>query len=745
MKKIITKFSLLFIGLMLCAGNAWAADDRYHEPAGNSGTGYYEEEISDVTYRIDYTFTKTDNGPLTQVTRTAITDEWDGGAHAYITNFDEEAETIELVHSISFNIVEMSMGGNVVMSTPYTYSVCIETGLFLNYTGNIILPAYDNESQYTIFYKGYSDLDARYLGNDYENTFNATISILVPTDVDKDYYEIHTKSYKEGDITRVFYPWEGHVTAKDSWTPPAEPSEPVTSGTCGTNLNWEYGGYVLRLYRPDETQPATMSDFENNSESVVQVSSAPWYEYHNDIRVINLPDGLTNIGDWAFYACSLLVASPTIPESVLSIGEESFASCASITEIDLPDGLTSIGNGAFRTCSSLAEIAIPSGVTTINFETFAYCEALKKVTFPETLTTIGNSAFAECFSLRSIVLPENLSSIGYGAFVNTDKAKGTLSTITMKGNTPPTLGETSFTYIYTVSMYAFNDTIDVYVPAGSKDAYIAAWGTEKGDATTAKQHYNYVFNYHEYGFDEDDKTGYFHDATSGVTASVIEELVSEAEQVHEVTIVRPIQANGKLNTICLPFALTAQQITNSDLSDATIYAFTATDDATAEALLTLSPVTSMEAGVPYFIAYKNGHKGSSEMLQSVTFHEVLFSTYTESPVDLGAGDYILHGTLQPTLLNNEDNYLFLGANNAVFYPDLDGTTEEERTIKPFRAYFSIADQVAHTPARIVFGRNTATNVENAQEEVQTIKTIENGSVVILRNGVRYNVAGQVIE
>ena len=758
MKKILT---LLFTAL-LGFGSVWGDDiSPYHDDEG-----YYEETKYDVTYRINYVATVQSYGPSMSVITRNVSNQY-----ATITAFDKTKGTISLVNSITINTMEMN--GNPAMTS--TLAVRIDKGCFLDYTGNIELPEYPTNDidAKIIYYEGLSSMDDAYSNEDdyFHDVFNVNTTVFVPTDVDVSYYEQETYSYTDKqNYSRVFYPWEGHVTAKDSWTPPAEPSEPITSGTCGTNLNWEYGNYVLRLYRPDETQPATMSDFENNSESVVQVSSAPWYEYHDDIRVINLPEGLENIGDWAFFACSTLVANPTIPESVLSIGEESFAACASITEIDLPDGLTSIGNGAFRTCSSLAEIAIPSGVTTINFETFAYCTALKTVTFPETLTTIGNesfknceelvdvafpssletignSAFAECFSLRSIVLPENLSSIGYDAFVTlgyTDETKGTLSTITMKGNTPPTLEETLNTYFITFSIYAFNGTIDVYVPAGSKDAYIAAWGTEKGDVMTQAQGRNYTFNYHEYGFDEDDKTGYFHDATSGVTASVIEELVSEAEQVHEVTIVRPIQANGKLNTICLPFALNASQIANSDLAGATIYAFTATDNATEETLLTLSPVNAMEAGVPYFFAYKNAAPDAPN-LSKLVFREVLFSTATENPVDLGAGIYTLHGTLQPTLLDNEDNYLFLGANNAVFYPDLDGTTVEERTMKPFRAYFSVANQVAHAPARIVFGHQTTTSIENLENKDVATKIVKDGQIIIIRNNVRYNMAGQVIK
>ena len=40
---------------------------------------------------------------------------------------------------------------------------------------------------------------------------------------------------------------------------------------------------------------------------------------------------------------------------------------------------------------------------------------------------------------------------------------------------------------------------------------------------------------------------------------------------------------------------------------------------------------------------------------------------------------------------------------------------------------------------------TATDIENVVEAPTTYKTIYNGQVVIVRDGVRYNTVGQVVE
>ena len=42
-------------------------------------------------------------------------------------------------------------------------------------------------------------------------------------------------------------------------------------------------------------------------------------------------------------------------------------------------------------------------------------------------------------------------------------------------------------------------------------------------------------------------------------------------------------------------------------------------------------------------------------------------------------------------------------------------------------------------------KNYATGIENAENEVNAVKTIENGQLVIIKNGVRYNAAGQAVK
>jgi hypothetical protein len=55
------------------------------------------------------------------------------------------------------------------------------------------------------------------------------------------------------------------------------------------------------------------------------------------------------------------LTSIELPAGLTSLGERAFYGCSSLTSIELPASLTSIGKGAFRGCSSLTLIKLPAG------------------------------------------------------------------------------------------------------------------------------------------------------------------------------------------------------------------------------------------------------------------------------------------------------------------------------------------------------------------------------------------------
>lgn len=81
------------------------------------------------------------------------------------------------------------------------------------------------------------------------------------------------------------------------------------------------------------------------------------------------------------------------------------------TEITIPseiEGLpvTGIGDDAFANCYSLTNINIPGSVTSIGFEAFYNCTVLSDVNLENGVTSIGKRAFKCCESLTSIDIPD---------------------------------------------------------------------------------------------------------------------------------------------------------------------------------------------------------------------------------------------------------------------------------------------------------------------------------------------------
>jgi hypothetical protein len=101
-------------------------------------------------------------------------------------------------------------------------------------------------------------------------------------------------------------------------------SQVGASGTTGA-CTWTVTGTPPDNYTLTISGSGAMGNY--NSETYI-----PWGFYRNGIKTLDLQQGVTYIGSYAFRNCSSLT-SVTIPNSVTSIGSYAFESCSSLTEL----------------------------------------------------------------------------------------------------------------------------------------------------------------------------------------------------------------------------------------------------------------------------------------------------------------------------------------------------------------------------------------------------------------------------
>ena len=129
-----------------------------------------------------------------------------------------------------------------------------------------------------------------------------------------------------------------------------------------------------------------------------------------------IPSGVTSIEDYTFNECTSL-SSITLPNTITSIGDFALYNCSTLVAFDMPTHVKSIGKAAFMDCRNLTSaITIPEGVTCIADSAFYLCTNIPSITLPQTITQIGNYAFSNCLLLTSITIPKNVTKIGSFAF-----------------------------------------------------------------------------------------------------------------------------------------------------------------------------------------------------------------------------------------------------------------------------------------------------------------------------------------
>jgi hypothetical protein len=266
-----------------------------------------------------------------------------------------------------------------------------------------------------------------------------------------------------------------------------------------------------------------------------------------------------------------------------------------------------------------------------------------------------------------------------------------------------------------------------YAPAGAYLAILYTGGTLNGDAYIDDISVSRV------------QSETFADETN---VDNVTRLAGLLGQTRDIVLERPLVRTGEYASISLPFDLSAEQLAQADcpLHGFTIREYLRSEVTTNDVGIYLQTVNSITAGKAYFVR----HNGNAENLSPLTFYNVTVSAST--PRSQTDEHLTIHGLFNPlSVTANDKSILFLYANNNLYYPNADGH------IKGFRMYIKIdgssplsAPIHKGLPIRINEQGSPMELEQTAAETTDVTKRLENGHVVIIRNGYKYNLQGQII-
>lgn len=149
-------------------------------------------------------------------------------------------------------------------------------------------------------------------------------------------------------------------------------------------------------------------DFYDNGELVINGTGAvpdmpdglftqPWAAF--DITRVKVSDGISTLGANTF-ASMLYLEEVELGKNVKKIGTEAFYNDTVLKKINFPDGLTSVGDGAFWFCGGLeGELKLPKSITSIGKKAFNGCD-------PSVIQYTGTQAQWKKLQLDTVFNPD---------------------------------------------------------------------------------------------------------------------------------------------------------------------------------------------------------------------------------------------------------------------------------------------------------------------------------------------------
>jgi len=359
--------------------------------------------------------------------------------------------------------------------------------------------------------------------------------------------------------------------------------------------------------------------------------------------------------------------------------------------IVLNGDITEIGADAFNGCATLTTVQWGVGVTSLGTAAFAGT-ALRGMTIPGTVTEVNDSCFYSCTSLAEVTFSG--------------------------GETIPTFGSNVFA--------SCSALVAINVP-GYKLPQYGVTPTEAGDKKVG----TYVV------YEERDSTSTF-------------QYLLDKGGIVNVQMCRTFYRDGGNNTICLPFSLSKEELAKGPLAGFNrlqVFDHAEVENAGTEnetLLMYMEPATSIEAGMPYLIAWP---KMDDSLLLSPVFHRVQVTKDSGCYAEV-EGEVQFKGVLRPYyVLEEESGVMFFGLGGDLKWPN------KGNHIKGFRCYFRAVPASSSSPvrrgmtARLSDGKHTPTSLFATEQEGsgRAMKLLEKGRVVVVCEGVTYDLQGNRVE
>ncbi len=173
------------------------------------------------------------------------------------------------------------------------------------------------------------------------------------------------------------------------------------------------------LYNKEKTQSISLIDYELESlvipESVKTIGKNSFWNCLN-LKSLTISNSVTRMGYNPFAGCNSLVLKNHSPHFTLKNGvlynkeKTEIIYCPNTIvskTISIPSSVTSIGRNSFAYCLNLEELIVPTNVISIERGAFSGCINLSSITIPESVKFIGKWAFGHCKSLKTIRISKN--------------------------------------------------------------------------------------------------------------------------------------------------------------------------------------------------------------------------------------------------------------------------------------------------------------------------------------------------